>query len=1565
MGFFDRLGDLAKSFGEAAIAQPRFIWDIAQAPFNDNEEYNGFKQTLETAANNWTQSTLNFVGEVTNLPGIKQTLETAMVPYRDYVAPAVGAGLLAVNPNYRELNANLSGMDLLKKAFEEGKTVRTPGTDEFGRQEPVDKWRRKISPGQALIADIAALIPGEQGADEVNWNSQESIENYYGQGLPQFFSGASDLGFSFLDPTLFLGKASKAIRATDVVTNTFQRGNSAAAVAAAANRKARAADEITEAANALHIASLESQRLGQEVAPLVTNKYTQLIKDLTANDNKYALAQPFMENAPHKTTIAYALGESNDFQLTGQILAAVGVGDKRALKALQERAEFVDIGNAIARAQGEVDELNKYLASKGQQTSDGQMTFEFVHESDAVNLEAKKELEALKKRDAMLTDLLEAANISQFTRTIGSSPVRAFDKFLAETRVAKYKVAQQNAERKIFGTTVTEYQPTPFHKLIQVIARPLDERPAGHINLNESDSLQELAATVERGTKLAGGSKLGSFDAEVAGKYIDEYVNAQTPEARSAAVKAIERQIAIKIAQKYGVSLEKAIEIYNKHDRGRDSALVTIRKDTFIIDEDGRQIHDPWFESQSANTLPIMDFDLFDSLLKKNKSSIPLLNDLTMQTVDGMDFLNDMFKAGALIRLGYLTRNTAEAQLRIMSTLGAMTSLRHLGKGINNFIYNTTKNEGQRSIDRLTRIGKSPELAGLKTQLKDIDDELVEVEKTLQKYVDKEDLQSIADAKTLSTKYQELLELRDATNASISQLTKPTGKKRRLFEGVFEYEGLNGKKYYLNEGFAGAFGDLYRAEVSSANTLTNFLEANADTIGKGLIDTGTGVVKPGAPGYWENWAEVLTRQFGNSAVAKKLAAGEDPEAVVKWLFNTPEGRRVRYRLENLVDKYDATDYVARTKNFLDRYAPDPEIQKTLANPNDFEITVDMLKNKFGQLDEKKLPIIHGRVLEENLNMKGENLIRVGIRKSFRVLGSLPEDSWSRNPVFNEFYQREYTRRMDELTLGLKPNEYVSAKQVWMSEQAARNYALKQTKKLLFTIDRRTNAATTLRWMLPFFSAYVNTTRTWGRILYENPGIAVRGYNLVTAPNRAGIAYDEEGNIVSSEQATLDDSIVLHIPDGMKKLPIIGKGLESLDEMGIQKKSLDVIMQGNIGLPVGPPIAIAASEVVKRKPEYEDTLRWAIPYGPERNAAMAMIPAWAKRQIVKGMGQDSPEYANTYELIWNTEQFKRKQAGLPPATETEIQEMTDAFYNMRTVANLVLPFAPRFNTPYKFYIDQYRQYQNLYGMDAKTKFFEDYPEFFNFSTSLSKNNTGAAATVGAVNNSKKYADLIAEVRADDPKLIGLIANTGVTYDFSRAAYMWQQSNTISPGSSETFRGTNDPVQAQKETEATLGWIKYRKVMDQIDAVMAARGLTNLQSKKAADLKELKRQLVQQLGKENEAWYDDYLDSDGSKTNRAIRGFEKIISNEKFMNDHGDNPTWKSLAIYLNVRRQVSDALVARGGTSITNKQNADLAALLQDVANQLKQQDIGFGDIYDRYLDSDRVYDVVYSTKVAE
>lgn len=1574
MSFFDRLGDLAKSLGEAAVAQPRFIWDMAQAPFNDNQEYNGFKQTLSTAASHWAKSTVAPIGEVANMPGIKQTLETAMVPYRNYVAPAIGAGLLAVNPEYQRENANLSGMDLIAKAFQEGRTVADGGVDEYGRQAPTDKWRRKISPGQALIGDIGALIPGVQGSDKVDWRSQESINSFYGHGMPEFFSGASDLGFSFLDPTLALGKVSKAVRSSDLVTNTFERGIVKTDVVAAANRRAVASERIMQAADSLHEASL----VGPDAVPTITNEYTDWIKRLTAGDVNYALSDPLLDKAPARSTIAYALGESSDFKTTGLIAAGAGLGNKDAIAKLKEMPQYYDIGASLERAQGEVDALARFQVNKDLHatTPDGQMSFEFAHQDPAVNLEAKKEFDSLMQRDATLRALVEASQTEQMTRGIGSAPMRALDKLRADTRAAKYAAAKSEAEKKIFGTSVTEYQPTPFHKLIQIVNRPFGERPSGHVNLNDSDSLNEVAAAVERGLKLTNGGKLGGFDTNVANKLITGYASALTPEARSAVVKQLDSYIATSIMKARGVSEEKALEIYAKHDRGRTSAIDSIKKDLYMVDSDGSLIRDAWLSSQTANSLPMMDYDLLNSVLKKNNPAIPVLNDLTTQTIDSLDFLNELFKAGALIRAGYLVRNTAEAQLRIGSTLGTMTSLRHLGKGMNNFIYNTTKNPGQRAIDRLESISKSPEIVDLKSQLADLDKELAEIETKMSAISAQADHpQSIPDLHTLSALHQELSDVRTATNASIEQKMVSDTSKRRLFTGTFEHEALNGKVYKLTESLGGDWGDIYRAEVSSANTVTNFIESGADIAQQGYIHTGTGVLKPDAVNYFSGWADTLTRSFGNSAVAKMLAnQANTPTDVINWMLKTEEGRAARRAVPvKLETTYDVEQYVARTKNFLDNYLPSPELQQVLSKPEGFEITEQMLRDHFAGWDVKDLPTIHGDLLEENLNMNGENILRRLQRGAFHLLGDLPEDSWSRNPVYNEFYNRELTRRIDSATvahekmLGKKmlPTDELPANIVAEQYKAAHQVALRETKKLLFTIDRRTNAATTLRWVLPFFSAYLNTTKTWGRIIAENPQVAVRGYTAFTAPNRAGNAYDENGNLVSSENASMNDTIILQVPEGIKKLPFVGKGLSSLDQMGVQKKSLDVIMQGNIGLPVGPPVSIAASEIVKRQPKFEDTLRWAIPYGPDRNAAMALLPAWAKRQITKGMGQDSPEYANTYELIWNTEQFKRKQAGQDPASEKEIKDMTDAFYNMRTVANLILPFAPSFKTPYKFYIDQFHSYQNLYGIDAKTKFFEDYPDFFTFSTSLSKNNTGAAATVGAVDNSKKYADLIADVRTDDPKLIGLIANSGVTYEFSKAAYMWQQSNTLSPGSSETFRGTNDPVQAQKETEASLGWIKYRKVMDQIDAVMESRGLSNLRSAKAADLAAYKKILVQQLGQQNKAWYDDYLDSDGSKTNKAIRGFEKILSNEKFMADHGQDPTWKSLAIYLNVRNQVSDALVARGGTAITNKKNADLAAILETTANHLKQQDIGFGDIYDRYLDSDRVYDIVYSTKAVQ
>ena len=71
----------------------------------------------------------------------------------------------------------------------------------------------------------------------------------------------------------------------------------------------------------------------------------------------------------------------------------------------------------------------------------------------------------------------------------------------------------------------------------------------------------------------------------------------------------------------------------------------------------------------------------------------------------------------------------------------------------------------------------------------------------------------------------------------------------------------------------------------------------------------------------------------------------------------------------------------------------------------------------------------------------------------------------------------------------------------------------------------------------------------------------------------------------------------------------------------------------------------------------------------------------------------------------------------PVQFDKIMDMTKDYYRMRTYANLIMPFAPRFDTPYQYYLDKSREYKRIYGLDADAKFLNDYPEYFSFSASL--------------------------------------------------------------------------------------------------------------------------------------------------------------------------------------------------------------------------------------------------------
>ena len=797
---------------------------------------------------------------------------------------------------------------------------------------------------------------------------------------------------------------------------------------------------------------------------------------------------------------------------------------------------------------------------------------------------------------------------------------------------------------------------------------------------------------------------------------------------------------------------------------------------------------------------------------------------------------------------------------------------------------------------------------------------------------------------------------------------KRVGQKDIEIQGKYQ-------KYVAPGALGGKLGELYRREISAADTYRAFTNYPSYA-GRNVRNKGYGTLTPKDNVlYFEEWSKNLNNILGNSQPVKVLLREfldtEDwvkaTQKTKKWLKYSKEGKLLRRRLssrafergakgkgtQSLGLKTDEVDdYVDLVVQQIKQNMPDTVDQTVMRKVlNDEIITPLELRELYAGYEN--LPAINGRILEEDLTRSLSNSTYDAIDSIFNFLGTMPEDAWGRFPLYDVLYRKEFTRQIN-LIEGISGKALTEAEQR-LAETAAREFSKRETRKILFTIQRKSNVGglTMIRMMSPFFAAQENAYKTWARLIGRNPAILNRAQLLWTAPQRANLVTDSEGNPMDPNELTYDGVIWVNLPKGITKIP----GLQTLTTMGIPKRSLDIVMGGGFELPIGPYVAIPASEIVKRKPELEDTLRWALPYGPERNAAMAMIPTWLKRQVVKAEGQNAPEYARVYQLIWTTEQFNARRDGTPYKTPQEIEKMVKQYYNMRTIANLVLPFASRFDTPYRMYMDKWREYQREFGTNADEKFLQDYPEFFDFATSLSQNVGGVQASVDTVKAIEANQSLVADLSGIDQNLIGLVVNNPTGYDFSQAAYEWQYATPVAPGSKVTFRGTQDPIEVQKKQNAKKGWIQYRQFMStQIEPVLIARGLASLRDKRARDLQELREQMVTKLAQENTDWYDDFLDTDGSKTNRVIRGLTRILEDEKFMTANAENPTWRSVATYLTLRNQVAYELSQREVKSLDAKANIDLANAFEAAVGRLKQDDIGFSDIYDRFLSQDPVYD---------
>ena len=1525
MSVWNRIGDVASTAAKNAfkfggevvgsgVGVARFAWDVGTAPWNDQAQYNGFIQPFKTAAAKQGGDIIkpysSAGGAIMKVPGVAPALERINYVNREYIREPLTTYNLVLGDitSGREDLTAIFDPNVYRKAYQ-------------GAQE--------ISFGQAALSVGRNVYDPKFNVYDPKQREAAFKKSAWGKAL----SGGLDLSIQLVgDVTLAAGKAVKVLKASDVGVGKLTN----------ADAVAKAAEDVTKA------------QYGE------VNRMTRVLDDFTNNDSAYAISHPMVKSSSNPGLLAHLLGDSIDRDETALILRSA-MSDPAAMDELRLQRRY--ISDALETARGDLSSVDEYKLFAA---PDGSGMLPFLNDNPAVTEDALANYASLAENDKYFAKLMEIGEGGGvLTRTTGVG-LQGIENLVAEGRAVKFY-------DKVNGNPRVEvFQPTPFHRLYQKISWAQGEKPAGLIDFNDADSYREVIATASQLEKIL------KLDPAQSKSILDSYIGARTPEERMIATINLEGEALRKIAAKYDIDEDIANQIYNNYSGARTSALKSIKDKGFMVDTDGSIIKVPQLESQTADFLPVMDFQLMDNLLKRNSSVIRGVVGAGKDSfLTVADIVQDAFKAGALLRLGYTQRNAIDSQLRIAASVGAYATLRHLGPGIKNLINNSVAVparfiDSYRAVDQGMNI-KQVQQSSTKVinELNDLKSKIGELEAKLSLKPDDIDLNG--ELNTLKLVQEEKIAVYDHLSDVLSRkgIKDP---KQRIGAGSYTVTTSDGEIYELNDAFGGPLGDMFRKIASSGNSFERLVDSNTDMYMRKLSSKGIGAVRPSDPAYFEQWAQTLRQQFGNSAVVNKIIAGDSIDDITKWLRNSPEGRDLRKRLALTSD--ESGDYVNKINGFLDQYLP---IQSGLRGKLK-EITAADLRTTFK--DPTDLPVIHGHVLEEALFNASQVKGREIINTAFKFLGTLPEDAWARNPLYVYLYRREAKRRLDVMT-GQKVERLTTQEQAKLMSQAHK-IAQREMKGILFNIERRSNLATAFKYISPFFSAQENSYKTWLKLAAANPAIVNRGYLVWNSPNQAGLVTDQEGNQVPAGQTSGNDIIWVGLPKGIQKIP----GLQSLTEMGIPKGSLDILFQGGLDLlymkgspnvfsdifPVGPYVAIPASEITKRQPSLEDSFKWALPFGPSKDALSGLAPTWFQRLQTRAAGLEDPAFARSYQLIWNTEQQRAKRNGQDPVPAGKILRMTKDYWNMRTAANLIMPFAPRFDSPYKYYLDKSREYRRMYGLDADAKFLDDYPEFFSFSASLSSNPTNVQSSVQAVNNIKKYDGLVGELAKVEPRLVGLIVNDFSGYEFSQAAYDYLYGKRIAADSPAKFLTSQSPADAQKRNDAEKGWIQYNRFMDAIDNELQDLGLTSTQQKGAEYLAAIKAAVIKKLAVQTDAdgqpiidpktgqavqtaWYDDYLDSDGSKTNRVIVGLGKILSDEKFVATNKNNPTWKSVSAYLDLRKAIASELSKRDVKSIGAKANMDLRMIYDGTVNKLKQDDkLGFAYVYDRFLSQDLVYD---------
>lgn len=599
----------------------------------------------------------NWVGDAFNLAGdtFRSSVLAASFPIRKTAGFVIQKGLIPA----AEVSYEIGGR-YLREPLSAGLTTLATGDAKKAWEN-----REEISPGQALAYlqskfDVSNTMGFDEGFDIFNPNDRKDFQTDWNL---KTLTGTYDTFFTTVtDPLGKIGKAAGLARKA-LVTRPM------GAVDANAQSLAR---DFFLAPSIRKTTVISPQTLartineGREEGGELYNTLSWFAKsDQVANRN-----HPTIELSNDADTLSYLLGEAKTVdEVADTFVATARLGSKEEVadamgRLVAKRKDLAFVMDKIKdTSKTEVDMLDN-IPTNG--------IVDDINKLDSADALVKTLDEDVYFR--YLTTLNEkGADLTK--RTFGTS---AFEKMAinrAERRAAGFRGKVDDVDTPTNFPTVGYFQPTKYHPLVAVVNFGLkkvgdafQEMPAGYINLNDSDSYNEIAAFGGLLRRVVGDEANPIIE-----RHLNDYIQSGgTPELRARVVESFEDLAITSINRKLGISDEAGARIWGAYKSRRETARTMIKDRKFLMTNDDVILKIPYLERQGANALPMVDLENYERVLTKNKGLLKALEGgFDVVDPDSMRYttgiINDMWKASVLLRLGYTIRNVSEGALSMMA----------------------------------------------------------------------------------------------------------------------------------------------------------------------------------------------------------------------------------------------------------------------------------------------------------------------------------------------------------------------------------------------------------------------------------------------------------------------------------------------------------------------------------------------------------------------------------------------------------------------------------------------------------------------------------------------------------------------------------------------------------------------------------------------------------------------------------------------------------------------------------------------------------------------------------